>query len=465
MATAGPSTSSASPAVFSGTRTNQHLLTLEVWETSLNSTTNTSTVNVRLKENCGTNNYSQETCTGSITIDGTTYAITTKQYSNATKNATITVSTKTKSVNHTGKTSISVSAVMQFSDQSVAYKITTGTSVSGTYVLADTGYVSTPAPTAPTYLSASTNDSAGINLSWGGAGGSITNYGIFYNTYAAGWPTSGSSPDFTTVNTTYTDTGAGSGGTRYYWVRAQGPGGNSAWYPNSTSGVTGTQIVPITYYDVSFTNSFGSNGTPATQSIAAGSSGTFPNPGSRSGYTFTGWNNNSNYTPGSSTPAINSATSYTADTGWVALAPGFTDETVTSQLFINQTIESTANSSVSASNTTSYSLQSAGSGLSPLSWLSINTSTGALSGSTNVVGQYTFRVAATGTSTTAYSNTITINVVYPGKRINSSFSQAAMTTAKRWDASSGWTPLIFMKRFIGVGQPGADANGWTNITN
>lgn len=453
----GPSTSSTSPTIFSGTRTNQHLLTLEVWETSLNATNNTSTVNVRLKENCGTNNYSLETCTGTITIDGTDYAITTQQYSNATKNATITVATKTKSVSHTGKTTIAVKGVMQFSDQSVAYKITTGTSVSGTYTLADTGYVATPAPTAPTSLTASSNSSDGINLSWSGATGSITNYGIWYNTSSTGAPSTSSAPDFTSTGTTYTDTGAGSGVTRYYWVRAQGPGGNSAWYPTSgSSGISGTRIAPITYYTVSFTNSYGGNGAIASQQVASGSSGTFPNPGNRPGYTFTGWNNNSNYTPGSSTPTVSGATSYTADTGWVALAPGFTDETVTSQLFINQAIESTANSSVSASNTTSYTLQSAGSGLNPLSWLSINTSTGALSGSTNVIGQYTFRVAAAGISTTSYSNTITINVVYPGKRIDSSFSQAAMTTAKRWDGSQ-WVALTQMKRWNG--------SSWVNVAN
>jgi hypothetical protein len=42
----------------------------------------------------------------------------------------------------------------------------------------------TPPPTAPTSLSASSNRSDGVSLSWSGATGSITNYGIWYNVYA-----------------------------------------------------------------------------------------------------------------------------------------------------------------------------------------------------------------------------------------------------------------------------------------
>lgn len=457
MATAGPSTSSASPAIFSGTRTNQHLLTLEVWETSLNSTTNTSTVNVRLKENCGTNNYSLETCTGSITIDGTSYPVTTQQYSNATKNATITISTKTKSVNHTGKSSIAVSAVFQFSDQSVAYRIVTGTSVSGTYVLADTGYVSTPAPTAPTYLSASTDDPLGINLSWGGAGGSITNYGIFWSTDRTATPTS---PQFTTASTSYTDSSMTQGTQRWYWVRAQGPGGNSPWYTADGTGMYGYRPVPITYYTVTFTNTYGSLNSPSSsKQVAAGNATTFPQTGTRSGYSFTGWNGNAAYYSDGPTPAINSNTSFSADLGWTPLTPGFTDETVTPQLVINQTIQSTANASVAASNTGTnpYSITYAGTGTFP-SWLTINAATGALSGSTDVPGTYTFAVNALGANgaPSVTSKVITITVVYPGKRINSTFGQSSFGTAKRWDGNQ-WVALTKMKRWTG--------SAWTDLTN
>lgn len=95
------------------------------------------------------------------------------------------------------------------------------------------------APTAPTSLTASGNE-LGVTLNWSGATGSITNYGIWYAITPDGTPSAGSTPDFTSSSTTYTDTGMNTGATRYYWVRAQGPGGNSAWYP-ATNGVAGTR--------------------------------------------------------------------------------------------------------------------------------------------------------------------------------------------------------------------------------
>lgn len=145
----------------------------------------------------------------------------------------------------------------------------------------------TPAPTAPTSLSASTNSSDGINLSWSGASGSITNYGIWWNSYAAGWPTSGSTPDFTTSSTSYTDTGPSQGSARYYWVRAQGPGGNSLWYPNSTDGIYGFRTLPQSrYYFVS----------DGADYLGYSDSGLYDNGStiylpytSRTGYTFGGW--------------------------------------------------------------------------------------------------------------------------------------------------------------------------------
>jgi uncharacterized repeat protein (TIGR02543 family) len=290
---------------------------------------------------------------------------------------------------------------------------------------------------------------------------------------------------------------------------------------------------PTPSYTVTYSNADGSNGT-TTQTVVSGNTGTFPDPGTRTDYTFNKWDGS--YSAGTATPAITANTTYTAywtalqwtvtynansgtvdpasasvDRGsavtlptpsrsgysfngwftassggtsvgggsasytptkditiyaqWTVLAPGFTDESVTGTLYINQDISSTGNASVSATNTTSYSLQYSGTGLNPTSWLSINATTGALSGSTSIPGVYTFKVVATGTSV-ANSNTITITVVYPGKRINSSLGQAQFATAKRYDlATSSWVPLALMKRFVGVGQPGADANGWAHISN
>ena len=100
-----------------------------------------------------------------------------------------------------------------------------------------------PAPTAPTSLSASTTRTDGISLSWSGASGSITNYGIWWNSTATGAPSSGSTPDFTTTSTSFLDTNPPQGLARYYWVRAQGEGGNSAWFP-SGNGVFGLRAEP-----------------------------------------------------------------------------------------------------------------------------------------------------------------------------------------------------------------------------
>jgi len=97
-----------------------------------------------------------------------------------------------------------------------------------------------PAPTAPTSLTATGNE-LGVTLNWSGATGSITNYGIWYSGTPTGAPSDASTPDFTSSSTTYTDTGMAIGGTRWYWVRAQGPGGNSSWYPATGTGIGGTR--------------------------------------------------------------------------------------------------------------------------------------------------------------------------------------------------------------------------------
>lgn len=98
-----------------------------------------------------------------------------------------------------------------------------------------------PAPTAPTSLSATTTRTDGIRLTYSGATGTITNYGIWWNSVANQGPTSGNSADFTDTASPYTDTTPSTGETRYYWIRSQGPGGNSAWFP-SGNGIEGTRL-------------------------------------------------------------------------------------------------------------------------------------------------------------------------------------------------------------------------------
>lgn len=328
--------------------------------------------------------------------------------------------------------------------------------------------------------------------------------------------------------TIYHDT---SDGTGYFYLYAYVDADTNAGYvpaniyygPEYFALTTLPVTPPTPSYTVTYSNQYGSNGT-TSQSVLEGSSGTFPDPGSRSNYTFAGWDYS--YSAGTSTPSIYSNTTYTAQwtplqwtvsysgnggsvgtssdsvsrgsglyltsasrsgysfngwytsssggsyvggngsyyvpssdialyAQWTLLAPGFTDESVANTLVINQNINSTGNSSVSATNTASYSIQYV-SGLNATAWLSINNS-GQLSGSTSTAGSYTFRIGATSsTGTTTYSNNITITVVYPGKRINSSLGQSQFTTAQRYTGTQ-WTPLTIMRRWNG--------SSWIDLTN
>ena len=62
-------------------------------------------------------------------------------------------------------------------------------------------------------------------------------------------------------------------------------------------GATFTLNILPKEYTVSF-NSNGGSSSPASQTVSAGSSITLPSPGSRSGYSFDGWYNNSTYIGG-----------------------------------------------------------------------------------------------------------------------------------------------------------------------
>lgn len=174
-----------------------------------------------------------------------------------------------------------------------------------------------PAPSAPTYLYATNGSYTDkISLSFGGASGTISGFHIWFNTYASGYPTNSSTPDFTvtTSNTygSYDNTGLSQSTNRWYWVRAYGPGGNSAWYPAITgspipdgiAGSTYTPPPPSKYYSpsisgdavagTSLTVSSGgySNAASVSTSIAYQTSSSFvdgvaPNAVQSSPYTVT----------------------------------------------------------------------------------------------------------------------------------------------------------------------------------
>jgi beta-lactam-binding protein with PASTA domain len=163
------------------------------------------------------------------------------------------------------------------------------------------------APTAPTSLSASTTRTDGINLSWSGASGTITNYGIWWNNTASGAPSSSSTPDFTTTSTTFLDTTVSAGSERFYWVRAQGSGGNSAWFP-SGDGRRGFRVAPTPPPSqptgLSITNQGQSSLTMAWNSVSGATGyyiyrgGTYLGAISSTSYNFTGLTASTTYTLG-----------------------------------------------------------------------------------------------------------------------------------------------------------------------
>lgn len=114
-------------------------------------------------------------------------------------------------------------------------------------------------------------------------------------------------------------------GNRYLNVTAAADGvGTASYIPNNTSVGTVISVTPVSApvsYTVSYSNPYGSAGN-SSESVLSGNSGTFPNPGSRTNYTFNGWENNSSYYPGASTPQITGPTTYTATSAsWTYVPP------------------------------------------------------------------------------------------------------------------------------------------------
>jgi len=143
--------------------------------------------------------------------------------------------------------------------------------------------------TPPTFLTATTNRSDGVNLTFGGSDDAVS-YDIFWNTNQTANPSDSASPDFPGESSPFLDTTIGIGVTRWYWVRAKNSSGQtSSWYPVG-NGVTGTRT---TAYNVSWNGAGGSTGNEGIPwSFTAGSSVTVPSV-SRIGYTFLRWTDTS----------------------------------------------------------------------------------------------------------------------------------------------------------------------------
>jgi len=95
------------------------------------------------------------------------------------------------------------------------------------------------APSTPTFLTATTNRTDGVQLTFGGSN-NATSYDIYWNPNIGNTPTNSTSPDFYGVSSPYLDTGMTAGTTRYYWVRGKNSVATSNWYP-AGNGIQGTR--------------------------------------------------------------------------------------------------------------------------------------------------------------------------------------------------------------------------------
>jgi hypothetical protein len=128
-------------------------------------------------------------------------------------------------------------------------------------------------------------------------------------------------------------------------------------------------------------------------------------------------------------------------------APSFTDTTVANGL-----LGVSYSDGVAANNTSSYAIAS---GSLP-SGLSLNTSTGAITGTPTGQGSFTFAINASGGGGTTGSGNLTIQILPPGNRRNDVGFDVNLANAKRYDGSA-WVNLSTMKRF--------DGTNWVNISN
>jgi hypothetical protein len=97
--------------------------------------------------------------------------------------------------------------------------------------------VAVPLPSTPTGLSASTNRSTDVFISWNASANAST-----YEIWWGGPPSDSSPPDFFPGSSTfYFDNGISQGSSRTYYVRARNSAGASPW----SGGVTGTRTNPV----------------------------------------------------------------------------------------------------------------------------------------------------------------------------------------------------------------------------
>lgn len=203
-----------------------------------------------------------------------------------------------------------------------------------------------------------------------------------------------------------------------YWVRSDTSGAVSAngsfTMPSQAVTLTASWTASgggPTTYSYSY-NSNGGDNTPSGATVNAGTSITLGSPGTRSGFTFSGWyssatgqtlNAGSSYT-------VNASTTFTAQWtensggGGTTYPPTWTDSTLAA--FVAGKAYS---DTVTATNMNYSGAYSVSSGSLP-SGISLNTSTGALTGTVTSATDYSFTITATNSYSSvqqAFSGSIT----------------------------------------------------------
>jgi hypothetical protein len=128
-------------------------------------------------------------------------------------------------------------------------------------------------------------------------------------------------------------------------------------------------------------------------------------------------------------------------------APVFSDATVA-----NGILGAPYSDGVVANNTISYAIASGS--LPP--GLSLNTGTGAITGTSTQQGSFTFAINASGGGGTTGSGNLTIQVLPAGNRRNDLGFDINLANAKRYNGTA-WVDLSTMKRF--------DGTNWVSISN
>lgn len=181
----------------------------------------------------------------------------------------------------------------------------------------------------------------------------------------------------------------------------------------------------------------------------------------RTNYTFLGWAldpdaTEADYVQGSTFTINVNVILYAV---WQATLPIFSDQSITTFGYLGKDVSTNPDRTVTATPVQAYSIIQSGTGLNPVSWLTItkatNSDNGLLSGTPTAIGTYTFKIRANNGGTNDTDSDEISFIVYPvGKRLDGVGNTINLTIAKRFNGVT-WEPLTVMKRY--------DGTQWINI--